>query len=163
MLKRAFGLALVILFLSTVVFLGASGNYASGEELKARSGTILSAAGNVNIKKADGSWVAAAKGMKLNQNDRIRTGSMSSADIALKGDSGDSIVHVDKNSEVVIDQLVADKASGNEKTTLDVAVGSVLIKAAKLKGESKFEVSTPTSIVGVRGTGFEVSVSAVKE
>ena len=65
---------------------------------------------------------------------------------------------------MAIAELIADPGADTSKTLLDLAMGEVLIKAQKVHGEnSKFEVKTPTSIVGVRGTTFNVKVEAVNE
>ena len=57
-----------------------------------------------------------------------------------------------------INTAETDPKTGNKMTLLDLAVGKVLVHAAKLKGGSRFEVRTPTAISGVRGTVFEVEV-----
>ena len=56
-----------------------------------------------------------------------------------------------------------DAADKIDNTLLVVGIGSVLVKADKLVGASKFEVKTPTSIIGIRGTIFEVYVSTQKD
>ena len=59
---------------------------------------------------------------------------------------------------------MVDPKADTSKTLLDLAMGEILIKAQKVHGEkSQFEVKTPTSIVGVRGTTFNVKVEAVEE
>jgi hypothetical protein len=52
-----------------------------------------------------------------------------------------------------------DEATKIDNTLLDLEVGSVLVEAEKLVGASRFEVKTPTSVVGIRGTKFEVNVA----
>ena len=59
--------------------------------------------------------------------------------------------------------FLKDDQAGTQNTLFDLSLGEILIKAKKLHSEkSKFEVKTPTSIVGVRGTTFSVTVEAVK-
>jgi len=73
-------------------------------------------------------------------------------------------IEVKENSQLLFSELIIDEAMKKEKTLLDLAVGEILIKAQKVHGaESKFEVKTPTSIVGVRGTTFAVKVEALDE
>ena len=68
-----------------------------------------------------------------------------------------------EKSLVSFASLVKDSSSGMKKTLLDLSIGQVLIKAEKLDTpDSKFEVKTPTSVVGVRGTKFSVKVDALK-
>ena len=74
------------------------------------------------------------------------------------------MVEMSPNSELTFAELVKDDATGTQKTLLDLAIGQILIKAAKLNtAESKFEVKTPTSVVGVRGTKFAVRVATEAE
>lgn len=108
-------------------------------------------------------WQEVKPGAALKLGDRIRTGPMSSAEIKLDTGAKESLVRLEADSEMGIDELALQRETGAAKTTLDLAIGRVMIKAAHLEGESEFQVTTPTSIVGVRGTGFEVRVSAVGE
>ena len=56
-----------------------------------------------------------------------------------------------------------DLNKGTSQTLLDLAVGKILIRVDKLhKKGDKFEIKTPTSIVGVRGTVFGVEVEALR-
>ena len=59
-------------------------------------------------------------------------------------------------------KMKIDEASQVKMTELQIAIGGVLVKAEKLKRESDFEVVSPSSIVGIRGTMFEVSVEEIK-
>ena len=69
-----------------------------------------------------------------------------------------------ENSQLMLRELKKDKRTGTENTLLDLAVGKILVKAQKLRDpDSKFEVKTPTSVVGVRGTNFSVQVEAVEK
>ena len=73
------------------------------------------------------------------------------------------MVDVSEKSQLSLATLVKDTTSGLKKTLLDLAIGQVLIKAEKLDTpDSKFEVKTPTSVVGVRGTKFSVRVEALE-
>jgi len=72
-------------------------------------------------------------------------------------------VEVKKSSQVKLATLLQNGQDATETTLLDLSLGEILIKAKKLHSEkSKFEVKTPTSIVGVRGTTFSVTVEAVE-
>jgi hypothetical protein len=80
------------------------------------------------------------------------------------GSGQTATVEVKENSQLLLSELLVNPANGTQKTLLDLAAGEILIKAQKVKGEeSKFEVKTPTSIVGVRGTTFAVKVEALEE
>lgn len=105
-------------------------------------------------------WKGAAKGLFLLENDEIKTGENSKAEILLdaKGETGK--LDLAANSQMRIETMKQDPSTSDKTTLLDLALGKVLIKAEKLKGNSSFQVKTPTSICGVRGTIFEVTVEA---
>lgn len=103
-------------------------------------------------------WAILDPEVVLKEGDRIKTASDSQVRLELTGHAKTAELIIRKETEFTL-QTFRHEDSGTEKTLLDVAVGSVLVKAEKLKGDSKFEVKTPTSIVGIRGTTFEVQVS----
>ena len=136
----------------------------AGYAMEKRTAKIVSLEGTAEIKTAaQSSWVPASVGMILNQGDTIKTSPKSWA--LLNVDGGKiATVEVKEGSEMLIAELMADPNVDTSKTLLDLAMGEVLIKAQKVRGEnSKFEVKTPTSIVGVRGTTFNVKVEAIEE
>lgn len=136
----------------------------AGYAMEKRTAQIASLDGTAEVKSAgQGGWVPASVGMVLNEGDTIKIAQKSWA--LLNIDNGKiATVEVKEGSQMVIAELQADPKAETSKTLLDLAIGEVLIKAQKVHGEnSKFEVKTPTSIVGVRGTTFNVKVEAVEE
>ena len=108
-------------------------------------------------------WIPAKVGMVLNQGDIIRTKKDSWALLNLDGAAETANLELKENSQLKLAELVENKKEATQTTLLDLALGEVLIKAKKLHSEkSRFEVKTPTSIVGVRGTTFSVSVEALE-
>jgi len=105
-------------------------------------------------------WKGATKGMLLLENDEIKTGENAKAEILLDAAGETGKLNLAPNSQLRIETMKQDTTSGDKTTLLDLALGRVLIKAEKLKGNSAFQVKTPTSICAVRGTVFEVSVEA---
>ena len=135
--------------------------YAMAEK---RNAAIIEVQGTVDIKTPSQDWSPAKAGMVLNEGDIIRTQKDSVAVVNMDGNGETATVEVKQNSQVKLAELIADKSAGTESTLLDLALGDVMIKARKLDSEkSKFEVKTPTSVVGVRGTTFSVSVEAIEE
>jgi len=131
-------------------------------EVSKRNATITDIKGKVEVRTSMGSWEAAKAGMVLTEGDIIVTKADSWATLNLSG-TEEATVAMKPNSQLALAELVADKKEGSQKTLLDLALGEVLIKTQKLHAkESKFEVKTPTSIVGVRGTSFSVAVEAVE-
>lgn len=129
-----------------------------------RIAKVLEMEGQVEVKSGSGEWMPAAMDMELRQGDMIRTKANSFAVLNVDGLAQTATVEVKQNSEMGLAELTQNIEEKAQSTLLDLALGEVLIKAKKLHSEkSKFEVKTPTSIVGVRGTTFSVSVEAQPE
>jgi len=119
--------------------------------------------GAAQVKTGDGEWMTAEVGMVLSEGSVIRTEPESVAVVSLEGGEEAALVEVKEGSELKIAELFNQTENGASKTLLDLAIGEILITSKKLQTErSKFEVKTPTSIVGVRGTTFSVSVETEK-
>ena len=87
--------------------------------------------------------------------------SIEEAVLLLEGVSGTASVELNEESELRLTELFEDQGDGQQLTLLDLAIGKMLITSKKLRSEkSKFRVKTPTSIIGVRGTTFSISVEA---
>ncbi len=132
------------------------------EEVK-RTARIIEVNGDVDVRLGEENFIPAEVGMVLAEMDLIRTGSGSTAVLNLDGEAETAIVEMSEGSELLLAELLKDEAKSTQQTLLDLAVGKILIKAQKLHSEeSKFEVKTPTSVVGVRGTTFAVEVEALE-
>ncbi|PIU40652.1 MAG: hypothetical protein COT00_00580 [Candidatus Omnitrophica bacterium CG07_land_8_20_14_0_80_50_8] len=94
----------------------------------------------------------------LAEGDAIKTGSDAEVRLELVGVAKTADITIRKETEFKFDTFRYNEAAKLDTTLLNVGVGSILVKAEKLVGDSKFEVKTPTSIVGIRGTTFEVNV-----
>lgn len=105
-------------------------------------------------------WVPVEIGAILTQGDVIKTKTDSWVLLNLNGSGETAAVELSENSQLMLSELIMEKKE--QQTLLDLAIGKVLIRAQKLHSEkSRFEVKTPTSIVGVRGTTFAVEVEAL--
>ncbi len=146
----------ILLVLAAAIFLDA-------EEIM-RKAALVEITGTVLVKTPDkDELIPASKGMALGEADIVITKDASLATVEIESGEGKAKVDVQENSQVLILELAKDSATGKETTLLDLAVGKIFIKVDKLKEEnSKFEVKTPTSVVGVRGTKFSVQVEAVE-
>ena len=128
-----------------------------------RQAAIEQVDGTVDVRIQQGRWEPAMSDMLLHQGDMIRTRENSTAVLALNGSGTTATINLEENSQLAITQLLENPAEASETTLLDLAMGKVLIHAKKLDTEkSRFEVKTPTSIVGVRGTIFSVAVEALE-
>lgn len=127
------------------------------QTLEAKQATIDKVKGEVLARLQAGAWQIAQRGMILNEKDEIKTGEGAEAEVLL--DRGKvARVEIREKSFFRLHTLKQDAGTGDRTTLLDLAIGKVLIRAEKLKGNSKFEVRTPTATTGVRGTVFEVAV-----
>ena len=151
---------LLIVIMIVLVLLGFSGISGFADESK-RFGKIADMEGKIEIIRAEGKKESGKVGMRVQEGDTIKTKAKSWAHVKFIGIEK-SHVEIDPNSTVLISELVMDKRRGTQNTLLDVAMGKVLCKAEKLQETgSKFQVKTPTSIVGVRGTTFAVEVEGI--
>lgn len=139
-------------------------NLACAEEMTKRTATISQISGSVEVKTASGEVVPAKVGMVLNEGDMVETKSGSTALLDVDGTAQTASVEVKPNAKMKLSEMLENKKEGVQMTLLDLSMGEILIKAKKLHSEkSKFEVKTPTSIVGVKGTTFSVTVEAVEK
>lgn len=121
---------------------------------------VIELKGSAMVMKGGSSdWMPLQEGAILQEGDSIKTGAESEARIELVGNKRTADVMVRAESEFKINALRHNAGTDTDTTQLDVEIGSVLVKAEKLVGDSRFEVKTPSSIVGIRGTTFEVIVS----
>jgi hypothetical protein len=149
------------LIFALILVLGLSSS-SLAQEAK-RTATIIELKGKVEVSISKGPWQAAKPDMVLNQGDVIRTKANSSVLLNVDGSAETATVEIKQNSQLRLLELLANEKERSQKTLLDLALGEILIKAKKLHSEkSSFEVKTPTSIIGVRGTTFSVTVEAVE-
>ncbi|MFJ9500342.1 Ig-like domain-containing protein [Brevibacillus centrosporus] len=111
--------------------------------------------GNVQVKKAGGTKAYKAfKSMSLNQGDVLTTGPKSSITMSMDQSAE---VTVSENTVLSLSDLQA--AIASNQTNLKVWSGSVFIKVKPFTNkQDKFTISTPTAIMGVRGTQLLVSI-----
>jgi len=123
-----------------------------------RTATVAEVEGAAQVTTDGSNWVPAEVGMVLAQGAVVRTTENSFIVLNLEGEES-ATVELKEKGELRLAELLQDRAAGTQKTLLDLALGEILITSKKLRAEeSKFEVKTPTSIVGVRGTTFSVAV-----
>ena len=122
-----------------------------------RDATLSKIRGEVLVRQDQQDWKLAQQGMVLHQGDEIKTSANADAELLLDNGSVGN-VKIAPKSNFKIGTMEMNAATGEKTTLLKLAVGKVLVHAEKLKGNSKFEVATPTATTGVRGTLFEVSV-----
>lgn len=131
---------------------------------KDKNVTVVDMKGAVQIMTTGSSnWMPASAFMKLGNGDTVRTMKDSYADLNFNGMGQSALVRVEADSSLKIDSYIASTNVAERKIALDLAVGDILVKANKMQSESQFQIKTPSSVVGVRGTGFKVHVSSSSE
>ncbi|KPD07727.1 hypothetical protein AM501_13920 [Aneurinibacillus migulanus] len=116
-------------------------------------GKITAVSGSTEVKKSGGKkQVKAFKSMAITQGDTIITGRNGKVNMDLDSDKE---VIIGPNTKLVISQLVQNARAMSGKTSMSLLGGSVMVKVKKkLTGDSRFEIKTPTAIMGVMGTQF---------
>ena len=148
--------------LSAVCVMALLASFAFSADVKCTA-KIMDTKGDAEVYLAQSqSWASAKSGMFLCEGDKIVTKSNGWALLQLESNGEVATVEVQKNSDLSLAMMVAEQGTKTQKTLLDLASGEVLIRAQKLQTqESRFEVKTPTSLVGVRGTKFSVKVETL--
>jgi len=123
-----------------------------------RSARVSDVTGDVKIRKAGGEKLfPAVNGMGLTQGDAVICGKDGIA--VLKMDE-DKEIKIANNTQIMISQLIKTAADAGEQTSLSLLSGKVLITISKkLTKDSKFDIKTPTAVMGVRGTQWYSLIS----
>jgi hypothetical protein len=119
--------------------------------------TISSVTGDVSVLKAGTStWTAAAPGMSLEENDRIRTGPGSNAIITFfEG----STIELSPDTEIGVSELGIAEAGNSTLIKLQQEIGTTRSRVEKLVDPaSNYEIETPAGAAVVRGSVGDVKV-----
>jgi hypothetical protein len=122
-----------------------------------RYGVLKNPGKDVFVRSRDGEWLAAKDGMIILPGDEVKTARDNSVEMLMDGGKTGR-VEIKEGSLFRIQKAETDSLTGDKRTLLELAMGKILVKVEALKGNSKFEVRTPTALTGVRGTVFEVTV-----
>ncbi|AZN42221.1 FecR family protein [Paenibacillus albus] len=126
-----------------------------------RVAVVKELSGTVNVLKSGGAKpFKAFRNMSLNEGDQIATGKDGSVTLTLSSSAADKDeINISNGSQVTFSKM---KDSGGTKTKMSVWAGSLWVKVKSVSNASdQFEIETPTSIMGVRGTHFFVKVNPV--
>jgi len=123
-----------------------------------RTAAVVRVVGTAEVMPPQGAWTEARSGISLPEGSAIRTKDGSKIILSIDGKDQTALVEMRGDTQLTL----AEMPSAENKirsTLLDLAIGDVLIKVKKLPSDqSKFEVRTPISYVGVRGTIFSISL-----
>ena len=112
---------------------------------------IIYVEGSVQVQGSkEDSWHKAERGTKVDIGDKIRTARNSRADVALD-DAKKNTIRIDPKTLVVLNS-----ANPGTIDKLDLSRGKVYAKVENIKSGLAFEVTTPSSVAGVRGSAYSV-------
>jgi hypothetical protein len=120
--------------------------------------TILSITeGDVSVMKAGtNDWVEAEVEMELEVGDTIKTGDNSGAEITF---FDGSTMELEAGTEIEVISLDLACDTGVTTITLEQMIGTTISRVTKiLDPASRYEVETPSGVVGVRGSAVRIQV-----
>ncbi len=124
-----------------------------------RQGVVGEIRGEVEVRRGGDAWEPAQPEMILKEMDEIRTGVESYAELLIPAGKETNRIELQERTHLRLSILIFDPLTKQEVTLIDLALGKVQVHAAPLNNpKAKFEVRTPTSTSGVKGTVFEVWV-----
>lgn len=125
------------------------------EQFSTKPATLTNA-NDARIERPDGKGeIPASAGLELHGGDRIRTGGGGAAEITF---ADGSKANLEGNSDVTVLQSFLD---GTNDAPLYTLIKQTLGKTVyNVHHGSKFDVSTPTTTAGARGTKFEITVDS---
>jgi hypothetical protein len=109
---------------------------------------VIKAKGEVTVTKANGTSIKAKRGTKLENGDKIKTGSKGR--MAVKFIDDNSLLRIRPNSSCTINTK---KEQNSVAKNIFVEVGSIFSRITKGPNTS-FRVTTPTSVASVKGTSY---------
>ncbi len=119
-------------------------------------GQIKVSKGQVSIERESRS-LPATVGTRLQPSDTIRTGPDGSVGITMEDDS---LLSAGPNSVLTLDRYAFDPTTRQGQLEASLQKGSLAVSSGRIAKQSPdaMKVRTPSSILGVRGTEFVVSV-----
>tara|TARA_R110001599_G_scaffold353840_1_gene599732 strand:+ start:13500 stop:14897 length:1398 start_codon:yes stop_codon:yes gene_type:complete len=124
------------------------------------SATIIARTGNVVATNINGTSITLTVGGKLNEGSKISTAANSFLTLQL---SDASRISLPSNSSVELARLRKTLYTGSPRTEIRLLQGKVVSRVSPLNtNKGQFEVSTPRSVAGVRGTYFRVGLQDKK-
>jgi hypothetical protein len=120
-------------------------------------GQIKVAKGQVTIERG-GQLMAAGSGARLQPGDILRTGADGSVGLTM---SDNSLLSAGPNSILSLDRYEFDSTTNQGTFDASLQKGSLAVISGRIAKQSPeaMKVRTPSSILGVRGTEFVVSVN----
>src|SRR5262245_47676678 len=111
-------------------------------------GTVVSTVGTVEVRRQDAPWQPAPLGAAVLLADDIRTGAQSAARVVLRDNS---VVELADATEVVVERFTTEGREPQGNVGLRLINGKVrVLMSGAADQRGRFEIETPTAIVGSR-------------
>ncbi len=142
-----------LFFILAILF----GSAALHADTVARQAEVTSLSGQVEwLKAGEADWKPATLNQKLDNGDKVRTGTPGEATLTL--DEG-STLELFGGSEFTVQSLLKDSASNKLDSVLAIMKGKLRAHVTHLNPGSSFKVETPLMSAVVRGTIFTLTVN----
>ena len=129
----------------------------NGEKEDYRDISVFDLSASATVTR-DGTTLDAYSGMKLMSGDDVKVGDDGYICLLL---DGDKYVTLETGTQI---RLNASGNKENSKTTIELVQGAVLNELdSKLNDDSSYELSTPVSVMAVRGTVFRAALKSEGE
>jgi co-chaperonin GroES (HSP10) len=125
----------------------------------ATSAKVVSITGDVQVMRGGGDKpFKAFVNMRLTEGDRIITGKGATAEIEL--DNEDAVITLTENTRIYMSELRG--TNDSQQTSIALQAGGISNSVKKaLTSSSRYEIKTPTAVMGVRGTHFLVGIDPI--
>jgi len=121
------------------------------------NGILVSLSGTVRLyKKGAKDWREPKLNETVSEGDKLQTEEEARVEISL---SNGNKIALQPYTEMIFDTLRYDSASGSYENTLAITKGRLSAVVERTTKQLTFQVKTPTSVCGVRGTFVEVVVT----
>lgn len=119
-------------------------------------GEVIQQKGEATIDRKDGKTLASDKGVGVESYDTVKT---KAGRLAI-GFVDDTRVDVTEHSKLVIDEFVYDPNTSTGKLSLKASFGTIRYASGQIAKNSKanVKITTPTAVIGVRGTDFSMTI-----
>lgn len=127
---------------------------AQAQNATPRTVLVRGISGDARWARSGGEFVNLAEGTRVGKGDVIKTAANSHVDIDMGSNVG--ILMVAENTTFTIDEATITQTQVEELTETQVSIseGAVYAKVNKLAKGSRYEISTPKGIAGIRGTSI---------
>ena len=124
-----------------------------------RSVRVSAIGGSASHSRAGGAFVPLAAGAKLGKGDVIKTGAGSHVDLDMGSNVG--LVQVAPNSTFSIDEVTVTHTGTDvlTETQVSLSAGAMYAKVNKLAKGSRYEITTPKGIAGIRGSALSLTAA----